>query len=92
MINGNLAVVHEVLAVEFGLLIYLPIIFFLARRANRGGEGEKVAFVVNLALLWLSAFLFFGYAGLIAGALFATGAIFVAMISLTATSLFSRDQ
>ena len=74
------------------LLAYLPVVGLLAWRANKGSDGEKVAFFINLALLWLSAFWFFGYPGLIIGALIATGTILLTLVTLTGTSLFSKEE
>lgn len=66
---------------------YLAIIGFLGWRAWRGGDTEKVMFVVNVVLLWLSAIWLFGYPALIGRAVFAAGGFLLFLVVLTSSDL-----
>lgn len=66
---------------------YLAIIGFLGWCAWRGGETEKLMFVVNLALLWFSAIWLFGYPALIGPAVVAAGSFLLFLVVLTSSDL-----
>ncbi|WP_052161928.1 hypothetical protein [Hoeflea sp. BAL378] len=69
---------------------YLAIIVFLGWRAGRGGDTEKVMFVVNTVLLWLSAIWLFGYPALIGPAVVAAGGILLLLVVMTSSDLLVR--
>jgi hypothetical protein len=66
---------------------YLAIIGFLGWFAWRGGETEKLMFVVNLALLWISAVWLFGYPALIGPAVVAAASYLLFLVVLTSSDL-----
>lgn len=66
---------------------YLAIIGFLGWCAWRGGETEKLMFVVNMALLWISAIWLFGYPALIAPAVVAAASYLLFLVILTSSDL-----
>jgi hypothetical protein len=66
---------------------YLAIIGFLGWCAWRGGETEKLMFVVNLALLWISAIWLFGYPALIGPAIVAAISYLLFLVVLTSSDL-----
>lgn len=68
-------------------LAYAAIIGLLGWRAWRSGETEKVMFLVNILLLWLSAIWIFGYPALIIPAVLAAGGILLLLVVLTASDL-----
>jgi len=69
------------------ILAYGAIIGFLGRAALRSGDTEKVMFVVNVALLWLSAIWLFGYPALIGPAVFAAVGILALLVIMTSADL-----
>ncbi|OCW57980.1 hypothetical protein [Hoeflea olei] len=69
---------------------YLAIIGILGWRALRGGDTEKVMFVVNVVLLWGSAIWLFGYPALIGPAVFGAGGMLVMLVALTSSDLKVR--
>ncbi len=75
---------------EVEMLIYPPIIAFLAWRARHGSEIEKTLFVVNLALLWGSAIWLFGYPALIIPAVGAAFAILTTIVVLTSADFLPK--
>ncbi|WP_394689095.1 hypothetical protein [Hoeflea sp.] len=66
---------------------YLAIIGFLGWCAWRGGETEKMMFVVNLGLLWISAIWLFGYPALIVPAVVAAASYLLFLVILTSSDL-----
>ena len=68
---------------------YLAIIGFLGWRAWRG-DTEKVMFVVNTVLLWLSAIWLFGYPALIGPAVVAAGGILLLLVVMTSADFLAR--
>lgn len=66
---------------------YLAIIGFLGWFAWRGGETEKLMFVVNVALLWISAIWLFGYPALIGPAVVAAASYLLFLVVLTSSDL-----
>ncbi len=56
---------------------------FLLRSALRGGDNEKIAFVVNLMLAWLIAAITFGYPAIIIPALILVPIVLVTLFLLT---------
>ena len=71
------------------ILAYGLLIGFLGRAAMRGGDTEKVMFVVNVVLLWLSAIWFFGYPALIGPAVLAAIGILVMLVIMTSADLLN---
>ncbi|WP_412049190.1 hypothetical protein ACK6D9_15585 [Hoeflea sp. Naph1] len=69
------------------ILAYTAIIGFLGRIAWRSGETEKVMFIVNVALLWLSAIWLFGYPALIVPAVLAAIGFLALLVIITAGDL-----
>ena len=69
------------------ILAYAAIIGFLGWRAWRSGDTEKVMFVVNVVLLWMSAIWIFGYPALIGPAVIAAGAMLILLVALTSSDL-----
>ena len=69
------------------ILAYGAIIAFLGRAVLRSGDTEKVMFVVNVALLWLSAIWLFGYPALIGPAVFAAVGILALLVIMTSADL-----
>lgn len=69
------------------ILAYLALIGILARAAWRNGATEKAMFVLNLALLWLSAIWLFGYPALILPAVLAAIGILALLVTITAGDL-----
>ncbi|SOE08590.1 hypothetical protein SAMN05877838_0314 [Hoeflea halophila] len=69
------------------LLTYVALIGILAWAAWRNGVTEKPMFVVNLALLWLSAIWLFGYPALIVPAVLAAIGILALLVIMTAGDL-----
>ncbi|TQV72520.1 hypothetical protein [Denitrobaculum tricleocarpae] len=55
----------------------------LLRSALRGGDTEKIAFVVNLMLAWLIAAITFGYPAIIIPALILVPIVLVILFLLT---------
>lgn len=47
------------------LIFAIPVFGWMIKSATRGGHTEQAFFIANLAMLWLFAFLQFGFAGLI---------------------------
>lgn len=66
---------------------YLAIIGILGWRAWRGGDTEKVMFVVNVILLWLSGIWLFGYPALIGPAVVGAGGFLLFLVVLTSSDL-----
>jgi len=66
---------------------YLAIIGFLGWRAWRGSDTEKVMFIVNVILLWLSAIWLFGYPALIGPAVVAAGGFLLFLVVMTSSDL-----
>ena len=66
---------------------YLAIIGLLGWRAWRGSDTEKVMFVVNVMLLWLSAIWLFGYPALIGPAVVAAGGFLLLLVVMTSSDL-----
>ncbi|MDP2122229.1 MAG: hypothetical protein Q8K28_20205 [Hoeflea sp.] len=66
---------------------YLAIIGLLGWRAWRGGDTEKVMFVVNVILLWISAIWLFGYPALIGPAVVAAGGFLLFLVVMTSSDL-----
>jgi len=69
------------------ILAYAALIGILGRAAWRNGVTEKAMFVVNLALLWLSAIWLFGYPALILPAVLAAIGILGLLVIITAGDL-----
>ena len=69
---------------------YLAIIGLLAWKASRGGDNEKVMFVINVVLLWASAIWLFGFPALIGPAVVGAGAMLVVLVVLTSSDLKVR--
>lgn len=69
------------------ILAYVAMIGILGRAAWRNGVTEKVMFVVNVALLWLSAIWLFGYPALILPAVLAAIGILALLVIITAGDL-----
>lgn len=70
-----------VLLLSFALAI--PAVGLLLRSALRGGDGEKIAFVVNLMIAWLIAAITYGYPAIIIPALVMVAVILVVLFLLT---------
>ncbi len=70
-------------------LAYVPVVGFLAWRARRGGAMDWMYFAINIALLWLSALLLFGYPLLIVTALSAAVFVLTALVYSTSTDFIS---
>jgi hypothetical protein len=68
-------------------LAYLTVIGLLGRAAWRGGDTEKVMFIINLALLWLSAIWIFGYPALIGPAVLAAVGFLALLVVMTSSDL-----
>lgn len=66
---------------------YLAIIGLLGWRAWHGSDTEKVVFVVNVILLWLSAIWLFGYPALIRPAVVAAGGFLLLLVVMTSSDL-----
>ncbi|WP_422370427.1 hypothetical protein [Hoeflea sp.] len=66
---------------------YLAIIGYLGWSAWRGGQTEKVMFIVNLGFLWLSAIWLFGYPALILPAIAAAGSFLLFLVVMTSSDL-----
>ncbi|MEQ8479227.1 MAG: hypothetical protein RIC18_01125 [Hoeflea sp.] len=66
---------------------YLAVIGFLGWSAWRGGQTEKVMFIVNLGFLWLSAIWLFGYPALILPAIAAAGSFLMFLVVMTSSDL-----
>lgn len=71
------------------IVIYGAIIAFLGRAAMRGGDTEKVMFVVNVVLLWVSAIWLFGYPALIGPAVLAAVSILALLVIMTSADLLN---
>ena len=69
------------------ILAYAAIIGFLGWAAWRGGETEKVMFIVNVVFLWLSAIWLFGYPALIIPAVVAAISYLALLVALTSSDL-----
>lgn len=67
--------------------VYLAVIGFLGWCAWRGGETEKIMFIVNLGLLWLSAIWLFGYPALIGPAIVAAAGFLLFLVVMTSSDL-----
>lgn len=65
------------------VLYHVPIFGWMLKEAVSGSETAKVLFLVNGALLWLLAAIFFGYPGIILPALVAVPVIFIILIMIT---------
>lgn len=65
------------------VLYHVPLFGWMLREAAGGSETAKVLFLVNCALLWLLAAIFFGYPGIIIPALVAVPTIFTILIMIT---------
>lgn len=55
----------------------------MLRSALRGGDSEKIAFVVNLMAVWLIAAILFGYPAIIVPALIMVPIVLVTLFLLT---------
>ncbi|MBU4530450.1 MAG: hypothetical protein KUA43_01185 [Hoeflea sp.] len=66
---------------------YLAIIGILGWRAWHGSDTEKVMFVVNVMLLWLSAIWLFGYPALIGPAVVGAGGFLLFLVVITSSDL-----
>ncbi len=77
------------LAMALAILIYGAIIGFLGHAAMRSGDTEKVMFVVNVVLLWVSAIWLFGYPALIGPAVLAAVSILALLVIMTSTDLLN---
>ncbi|MBC7283044.1 hypothetical protein [Hoeflea sp.] len=66
---------------------YLAIIGILGWRAWHGSDTEKVMFVVNVILLWMSAIWLFGYPALIGPAVVAAGGFLLFLVVMTSSDL-----
>ena len=73
-------------------LTAVPAVALLLRSALRGDDGEKIAFVVNVMLLWLAAAVVFGYPGIILPALVLAAVVLVSLIVMTAADLLSTPS
>lgn len=73
----------------WSFLVAVPAVAVLLRSALRGNDGEKIAFVVNIMLLWLGAAVFFGYPGIILPALVLTAVVLVSLIVMTAADMLA---
>lgn len=73
----------------WSFLIAVPAVAFLLRSALRGHDGEKIAFVVNIMLLWFGAAVVFGYPGIILPALVLTAVVLVSLIVMTAADMLA---
>lgn len=71
-------------------LAAVPAVALLLRSALRGNDGEKIAFVVNVMLLWFAAAVVFGYPGIILPALFLTAVVLISLIVMTAADMLSK--
>lgn len=76
----------------WSFLIAVPAVALLLRSALRGNDGEKIAFVVNVMLLWLGAAVVFGYPGIILPALVLTAVVLVGLIVMTAADMLSPPR
>ncbi len=65
------------------LVLALPAVGLLLRSAVRGGDGEKIAFIVNLMIAWLVAAITYGYPAIIVPALIMVPVILVVLFLLT---------
>lgn len=72
---------------SLAILAYVAIIGILGSAAWRSGVTEKAMFVVNVALLWLSAIWLFGYPALIVPAVLAAISILALLVIITAGDL-----
>ncbi|MDF1607423.1 hypothetical protein PZ897_04475 [Hoeflea sp. YIM 152468] len=72
------------------LMAYGSIIGVLAWAAWRGGDTEKVMFVINTLLLWLSAIWLFGYPALIGPAIVAAVGYLALLVVLTSSDMMSQ--
>lgn len=64
-------------------VLAIPAVGLLARSAVRGGDGEKIAFVVNLMIAWLVAAITYGYPAIIIPALIMVPVILGVLFLLT---------
>ncbi|WP_417434234.1 hypothetical protein [Hoeflea sp.] len=69
------------------VMAYVAIIGFLGWSAWRSGVTEKVMFVVNVVLLWLSAVWLYGYPALIGPAVLAAAGILALLVVMTSGDL-----
>ena len=70
------------------ILAYMAIIGFLGWSAWRSGQTEKVMFLVNIILLWLSAVWMFGYPALIIPAVIAAVSYLALLVLMMSSDLW----
>ena len=73
-------------------LAAVPAVAVLLRSALRGNDGEKIAFLVNVMLLWFTAAVVFGYPGIILPALVLAAVVLVTLIVMTAADMLSKPS
>jgi uncharacterized protein (DUF58 family) len=69
------------------ILAYMAIIGFLGWSAWRSGDTEKVMFIINVVLLWLSAIWLYGYPALIGPAVVAAFSYLALLVVMTSSDL-----
>ena len=67
----------------FFIALALLLLGLLLRSALRGGDNEKIAFVVNIMILWALAAVTFGYPGILIPAMLLLPVVFVILFLLT---------
>ncbi|MBB4062955.1 hypothetical protein [Gellertiella hungarica] len=65
------------------MLYHIPLLGWMLKEAASGSQTAQTLFVVNCALVWLLAAIFFGYPAIIIPALVAVPLIFVVLITIT---------
>jgi hypothetical protein len=65
------------------VIFAIPLFGWMLRDAAKGSASAQAFFLVNIALLWLLAAIFFGFPGIIIPALIAVPTAFVLLILLT---------
>lgn len=70
-------------------LIYnIPVIGWMLKSAARGGDSEKIFFLVDLVMIWAFAVVFFGLPALIYPAIVMAIGILAFLVYFTASDFF----